>query len=37
LISTPDLVVLQLGGDPAGTVPAILKIEEEPISILVKR
>jgi len=37
LVSKPDLDVLQIDGDPAGTLPAFLKIEEEPISILVKK
>lgn len=37
LVSKPEYDVLQMDGDPAGTVPAVLKIEEEAISILVKK
>lgn len=37
LVSKPEYDVLQMDGDPAGTVPAVLRIEETPISILVKK
>jgi YegS/Rv2252/BmrU family lipid kinase len=37
LESKPDLDVLQIDGDPAGLMPAVLKIEEQPITILVSQ